>query len=36
MRAPSVADSERAVGRLVAYLAGGLFFALVVLQGLAT
>ena len=35
MRAQTVASSERAMGRLLALLAGGLFFALVILQGLA-
>jgi hypothetical protein len=35
MRAPAVAASERAIGRLLAIVGGGLFFALIVLQGLA-
>ena len=36
MRAQTAVDSERAIGRLLAYVGGGLFFALVALQSLAT
>ncbi len=35
MRVITVRDSERTTGRLVAYVAGGLFFSLVVLHALA-
>jgi hypothetical protein len=36
MRPTAVAASERVIGRLLAIFGGGLFFALIVLQGLAT
>ena len=35
MRAQTVAPSERAMGRLLALIASGLFFSLVILQALA-
>jgi hypothetical protein len=35
MPPPAVMESERSIGRLVAYLAGGLFFSLFILQGFA-
>jgi hypothetical protein len=36
MSVHTVSASERSIGRLLAYLGGGLFFSLIILQSLAT